>query len=412
MIRLRNSSKVAQLYKRSMSSFVLRRKERGWNKKDTSNDEACQSVLAQILKAKKPRVVLCCHTSYSYENEVLKCLEVKVKNYGLRRKKVVFAEGHETDLLQSFHPACAVENTECRPEFRALLIHHFVAAFSVLSDKFTFPDSVEEIRKLCLRTGNRLKELIPKLEDAEAANFISVALQGKYEDAQIEPKYPGFAYDTEGEMEVFDKMYARFQRLIGSGTNTFGTLGIAITITFYWKKHFKKDPMKEQLRHWLLIRGSEQEDWFPSPGHCETHNTHDPLKVDEITSLEYSLSKMSFAPPSDSTLQEMRSINDEITHLASAFLALIRLELVASTMPDNLKNLVYRQKCLIEGYIKQSPVANISNTLRIWRLMQRCEFLADMVANSIADSKECERVLEDLLASVKQLTPILQSLSV
>lgn len=136
------------------------------------------------------------------------------------RKKVVFAEGHETDLLQSFHPSCAIHNTERRPEFRALLIHHFVTAFSVLSDESTFPDSVEEIRKLCLRTGNRGRQE-PTLEDAVAADVISTALQGDYRGAYIKPDYRDFADNMMRNMESFDTMYAHFQRLLGSGKKHF-----------------------------------------------------------------------------------------------------------------------------------------------------------------------------------------------
>lgn len=170
--------------------------------------------------------------------------------------------------------------------------------------------------------------------------------------------------------------------------------------------------MKEQLRHWLLIRGNEQDDWFPSQGQCDTHDTHDRLKVDETTLLEDSLSKMSIAPLRDPRLQEMRSINDEITHLTSAFLALTRSESVADPLLRNLMILVDRQNFLIKEYISLSPVANISNTLRIWRPVKRCKFLVDMVAISIAESNEYERALKNLLESVRQLNSVFESFSV
>ena len=145
---------------------------------------------------------------------------------------------------------------------------------------------------------------------------------------------------------------------------------------------------------------------------AKVNATHDRLKVDETTLLEDSLSKMSIAPLRDPRLQEMRSINDEITHLTSAFLALTRSESVADPLLRNLMILVDRQNFLIKEYISLSPVANISNTLRIWRPVKRCKFLVDMVAISIAESNEYERALKNLLESVRQLNSVFESFSV
>ena len=335
-----------------------------------------------------------------------------MRDYGLHRKKAKFAEDHETDLLQSFHPSIAINNTDCRPEYRALLMHHFVAAFSVLNDKFAFPDSVEEIRKLCLRKGNRVENTIPRLDDWEAADFISRALKEKYEDAQIEPDYIGFVGNTKDEMESFDNMYTCFERLLGSKTNTFGTLGIAIVITFYWKEYFRFNPIYRQLRQWLLIRGNEQEDWFPSPGHYQTLNTHNTLKSDEIASLEHSLSTVNITTPSDQNLREVMSINNEVTQLASAFLGLSRSGLALDPFPkDKLRTLVITHNSYISGYLRLSPSTNINNTLRIGALTQRCEFLVIILADSLADSRaEHERALEELLGCVKQLHMIFECL--
>lgn len=367
---------------------------------DTPIDERCHSILAQILKAKKPRVVLCCHSSESYNNETLKCLET-IKDYGLHRKMAEFAKGYKTDILQSFHPSIAMSNSDCRPEFRALLIHHFVAAFGVLNDKvgFEIPDSVEEIRKLCLLKGLRVKSQLPNLDNWEAARHISRVLKDRY--SLINSKLV-FLVDIREhvkqsqKMGYFDEMYAWLERLFGQ-TSTFGTLGIAIVITFLWNKLDCVSANAEQMKQWLLIRGNEQEDWFPSPGH-HVHNT---LRSTKPRSMEDLMSNMNITHTNDESLREAMVINNELALLTSA---LLEPSVSGETPFTAVKDKIYH-------YLRQSTSRDIKVTIKIGALTKHCELLADMLV--VADSKdERERDLEDLLAHVKQLHTIFTALSV
>jgi hypothetical protein len=137
-------------------------------------------ALTRILKAKKPKVILRCHRE-GYWNEWLKRIEQPGHEYQLRRKEVKITEDHTAVVLQSFHPSCAVNNADCRAECRALLMYHFVAAFSELRSEFTLPDTAEKVRKLCLKKGKRAGHSIPDCKPWQAAFRISEALETIYD---------------------------------------------------------------------------------------------------------------------------------------------------------------------------------------------------------------------------------------
>jgi hypothetical protein len=109
------------------------------NKNITWPDQKCHEALAQILKTKKPKAILRCH-SESYKDEWLKSIEQQVVDYRLERKEVNIATEVKSVVLQSFHPSCAVNNSDCRPEYRA-----FVAAFSELRCKFKLLETAKNI---------------------------------------------------------------------------------------------------------------------------------------------------------------------------------------------------------------------------------------------------------------------------
>ena len=62
-------------------------------------------------------------------------------------------ENHRTVVLQSFHPSLAVNYSARRPEYRCLLIYHFIAAFAELSGVSQLHEDAEEIRQLCMKKG-------------------------------------------------------------------------------------------------------------------------------------------------------------------------------------------------------------------------------------------------------------------
>ena len=113
-------------------------------------DERCHQLLEDILRAKKPRVVIRCHRD-EYKNAWMKRFELPSNEYKFVRTESQVGENHKTIILQSFHPSVAVNNPARRPEYRCLLIYHFIAAFSELSGVSQLYEDAEEIRQLCIR---------------------------------------------------------------------------------------------------------------------------------------------------------------------------------------------------------------------------------------------------------------------
>jgi hypothetical protein len=111
-------------------------------------DERCHQLVGQILRIKKPKVVLCCHTE-RYCDPWMERFQLPVRDYKLEQKEVEIGDGHVTIVMQSFHPSRAVNHAKYWPEYRALLMYHFVAAFAELNGLFQLPKCAEEIRKLC-----------------------------------------------------------------------------------------------------------------------------------------------------------------------------------------------------------------------------------------------------------------------
>jgi hypothetical protein len=122
------------------------------NDKSHIPDERCHQLLAEILRAKKPKVVIRCHRD-EYRDPWMKQFELPSEEYKFVRTELRTGGNHRTVLLQSFHPSIAVNNASRRPEYRCLLIYHFIAAFPELSGVSQLHDDAEEIRQLCTKKG-------------------------------------------------------------------------------------------------------------------------------------------------------------------------------------------------------------------------------------------------------------------
>ena len=113
-------------------------------------DQRCHQLLAQIIRLKRPKVLLLCHTE-SYSDPWMHKFELPCKN-GYRMSHEVIPIGEtEIHAVQSFHPAVAVYHKRLNPEYKALLLHHFVAAFSLLHGPYNEPSVVETIRSICAK---------------------------------------------------------------------------------------------------------------------------------------------------------------------------------------------------------------------------------------------------------------------
>ena len=263
-------------------------------------------ALAWILQVKKPKVILRCHRE-EYWDEWLKCIELPGRDYKLERKEINLTEEHTTVVLQSFHPSCAVNNAACRPDFRALLMYHFVAAFSELSCESSLPGVAEKIRELCLKRGERRWYNIPDYKPWQTARQISEALEKAY-DGPCKAHFVDISDLTPlehraTEIEGFNAMYESLSRLV-EGANSSGCLGIAKIVLYLWKQYFHDDPLHEQVRSWLLLQGNEQKDWFP----CE------PYPVSPQVSLEDHLSDLQISE--QPVICDNQRLTDETSLLA------------------------------------------------------------------------------------------------
>jgi hypothetical protein len=137
-----------------LDAFSFKPKERSY-----LPDERCHQLLAEILRVKRPKVIIRCHRG-EYNDPWMKQFELPGKDYELVRREIQLDENHTTIVLQSFHPSIAVNNDFRRPEYRCLLIYHFVVAFAELSGESQLQEDAEGIRQLCNDKRYLIKLLI------------------------------------------------------------------------------------------------------------------------------------------------------------------------------------------------------------------------------------------------------------
>ncbi|KAL3484403.1 hypothetical protein BJX62DRAFT_243976 [Aspergillus germanicus] len=239
------------------------------DKEATERDQKCHGVLAEILRTKKPKVILRCHTQI-YQDKWLKCIEQQCVNYEFERKEINIAEDNTTAttvVLQSFHPSRAVNHAVYRPEYRALLIYHFVAAFSELNSEFRLPQTAEEIQRLCGLKGEDKPGEIPEYKEWEAANRISQILKSGYKGPS-HSGYVGFEEDSPDErhsrqLKAFIRMYITLIQLLENSAEP-GSLAIERIVLFLRPKRFQKHLLYERIMTRLILRGNEQTDWLRS----------------------------------------------------------------------------------------------------------------------------------------------------
>lgn len=106
--------------------------------------ERCHQLIEEILKLKKPKVVLCCWNRPCQQPFV-----AQFKSYGVGKwpfRHEVDIQGSTTIAIRSFHPAAAVCYDESQKACcRMLLICHFALAFAELAGSITVPGWMETI---------------------------------------------------------------------------------------------------------------------------------------------------------------------------------------------------------------------------------------------------------------------------
>ncbi|KAJ5239889.1 hypothetical protein N7468_004508 [Penicillium chermesinum] len=368
------------------------------DKRATDEDKKCHEVLAQILKVKKPKVILRCHRD-TYCDEWLKQIELPGESYQLGRKEISIFDGHKTIVLQTFHPSCAVNNADRRPEYRALLMYHFVAAFSELISKFILPDAAEGIRKLCLEKGERKPSDICKYEPWQAARRISQVLEKPYKSL-FYMHFIAFADETPSESrskqaQAFSALYGSLKRLFGN-SNAFGGLAIAKTVLFLWKRHFEEDPLYDHVMSWLVIRGNQQRDWFAS----ESGRIHDQRSLEEqLSSLQVSASSIT---------RDIRSIIDDFLPLlcrASGFP--FRREHLADDCRAQIIGFYERHNKLLRRHLADLPMSDINYAMDIRVLLASCEMFLSAFQDRTYEPARQD--YDDAISCLKKLADIIDS---
>ncbi|SPJ74785.1 uncharacterized protein FTOL_04516 [Fusarium torulosum] len=309
-------------------------------RESTVNNKECHQLLGKILRVKKPRVVIRCHRD-KYQDPWMRRFEVQGEGYRLWRSEISIDDNHTTVVFQSFHPSCAIHNTDCRPEYRALLIHHFIAAFGELQGRGQLPACAEDLRLLCLRKGERMTK--PTLSLYLAARYIRHLFSERYDE--LDKAIPIEIADSTPEeamkdcSHAFSTMYQCFSNL-SKGECSPGSLAIAKIMNFYWKDFFKQEPLFRQIAWLLRMKGCQQQEWItPKP------NT---LKLDGsiiLLSIEERLERL--------TIRE--------ADLPEGGLTRKRAELLKKTREKTRE---------AEGHLRQAPVTELAESMRIAEVLQ------------------------------------------
>ncbi|KAF1992975.1 hypothetical protein P154DRAFT_583255 [Amniculicola lignicola CBS 123094] len=114
------------------------------------------------------------------------------------------------------------------------------------------------------------KRACRKLSNLDAPTYLTKALERRY--GGLQRGYPQmFATSSEQEVlrrkaKILSTIYDRLEYLARQSF-TVGALGMAEAVLLLWKEHFETNPLHEQVTTLLLLRGSEQQGWFPTANH-------------------------------------------------------------------------------------------------------------------------------------------------
>ena len=171
------------------------------------------------------------------------------------------------------------------------------------------------------------------------------------------------------EAKHYSTMYDWLEHLAGK-SDTFGALGMAQAIVFLWKEHFKTNPLYKQVTTLLLLRGSEQQGWFPSANHSL------PI-IEGLSQLQISSSDFLGWATTVSYSPEIFEVNKRAVECISHALALEEGEAIAYC--QTACNLIDKQSSLVNDYIRPFPQTQLSRALKIQNLATQCTILANIV---------------------------------
>lgn len=177
---------------------------------------------------------------------------------------------------------------------------------------------------------------------------------------------------------------------LASQSHTFGALGIAEAVLFLWKEHFMSSPLYEQINTLLLHKGSNQQGWFPTADHKL------PL-TEDLSRFHISSSDL----PSCSTMSlhssEIVKANRQAVVCISNTLASKEEEVVGETdvvhsscrvACNEIADLIIVQNALIENYVRESTLTQVSHILKVQKLVAQCDLMARIIKLEEYESRE------------------------
>jgi hypothetical protein len=295
------------------------------DKDDHSIDGTCHQILAKLLQAKKPKVIIHCHNS-DYSDEFMKRFNFRNSVYRLKREIIKITDDHEAVVIPSFHPSHAMEHNPHRLEFRILLMYHFVDGFRALHDGQTPPQTThyccaDKIRCLCCKPIPIRWDLpCSKWEDARRiAIRLKESCHCPEKDHKEAPRQSGFFAGEEPEEEearkasTFDAMIYWLD-LVYEKPQAFDFFGIADTMSFP-KNNCKLNLAYKNIFSLLLRRKFGDKHWFYGEKNSSSPHLEDALsklalsKCDNISDIRAE-SKIAYDSHSMvvSKLAELRAI--------------------------------------------------------------------------------------------------------
>jgi len=163
--------------------------------------------------------------------------------------------------------------------------------------------------------------------------------------------------------KILSTIYDWLEYLAGQ-SYTFGALGIAQAILFLWKEHFDTNPLYEQVTTLLLFRGSEQQGWFLTANHKL------PI-IEELSKFQISSSECNGWTTTGLHSPEIIEVNERAVVCISNVLALEEGEEMGKThlaACNEIADLIDTQNSLVYGYIRTSPLTQVSRALKIQKL--------------------------------------------
>jgi hypothetical protein len=349
-------------------------------------DYRCEQILAKLLQAKKPKVIIHCHNTL-YNDPWMRRFNFPKGSYHLKREIVEITHDHRAIVIPSLHPSHAINHVKYKPELQILLMYHFVDAFHALNDNlYTLPCCAERILQL-----HHVKKIDKLMDEHEPKDWwtafrVTSVLRSSYHGPRMEASPPLVDLAVEDPEEegknqanAFDAM-AFWSTLLFKSPKTFNLFGIARVALFLRKMNQMCYPACERLLSLLLRSNMEHEHWF-----CDNDDSNTVNLSDQFSNLE-----ISELPQIPLILEENKSAYELVSRAISK-LGQARGNINWEEHRQYYRT-VYDQNQLIREYLGDFQNSLIDKAMRVQALSQRCMIFVNILYKS--HQRNAERLTE------------------